>query len=198
MKKQMLLTGFNFIMISLIVIFAACGKKSNDTAKEVSDNTVQQFDMTDKPYDIEAENLSRQYGPKVAISMAQLQRGLEFAEANGIEKLIEVLNNPKDPRRSRFVQGDYYIWIFKTDYKSNAIVVAHPINKAINNRDFFEIKDASGKTFIKDIIRVTATKGRGWVQYSWAHPRLMKAMDKLTFSEKFGDYILNDGFYLHD
>lgn len=198
MNKLRLFAACLIIYIGLVVVFAACGKKDNDTEKDGSTNAFQQIDMSEKPYDIEAENLSKQYGRKVAITKAQLKRGVEFAEANGVEKLIEILNNPDDPGRSRFVEGDYYIWIFKTDYRSNAIVVAHPVNKAINNRDFFEIKDAAGKTFMKDIVRLSAVKGGGWVTYSWAHPRLKKAMDKLTYSVKMGDYVLNDGFYLHD
>lgn len=197
MNKNIIYSFLNITVILLFAFMLSCGR-TDDSDQASSGSGIIQFDMSDKPYDAEAENLSKQYGDKVAIARSQLRRALDFAEANGIEKLIEVLNNPKDPRRSRFVDGDFYVWIFKTDYRSNAIVVAHPINKAINDRDFFEIKDAAGKTFMKDIIRITAVRGRGWVAYSWAHPRLKKAMDKLTFSEKFGDYILNDGFYLHD
>lgn len=188
----------NIVSFMAIILFLVSCGKSEESDNPVAGTTNQQFDMTDKPYDAEAEKLSLNYRQKSAAVLAQLNRGIEYAEANGIEKLIEILKNPDAPGRSRFVQGDYYIWIFKTDFKTTAVVVAHPINKAINDRDFFEIKDADGKLFIKDIMRITATKGKGWVSYSWAHPRLKKAMPKLTYSVKFGDYILSDGFYLED
>lgn len=194
--KRSLLFSVLYMSVLAVIILTSCSKEESD--KTSSSNNAQQFDMSDKPYDAEAEKLAKSYRQKSAVAVAQLQRGVEFAEANGIEKLIEILKNPDAPGRNRFVQGDFYIWIFKTDFKTTAIVVAHPINRAINDRDFFEIKDADGKLFIKDIIRITAGKGKGWVSYSWAHPRLKKAMPKLTYSVKFGDYILSDGFYLDD
>lgn len=170
MKIRKLLLGLNLTFIAIVLLITSCSK-SEDAEKSGKGVSTQQFDMSDKPYDAEAEKLSMQYKQKSATAIAQLNRGIEFAEANGIEKLIEILKNPGAPGRSRFVQGDYYIWIFKTDFKTTAVVVAHPINKAINDRDFFEIKDADGKLFIKDIMRITAGKGKGWVSYSWAHPR---------------------------
>lgn len=194
--KRSLLFSILYMAVFAVIILVSCSKEDSD--KTSASNNVQQFDMSDKSYDTEADKLAKSYKQKSAIAVAQLQRGVEFAETNGIEKLIEILKNPDAPGRNRFVQGDFYIWIFKTDFKTTAIVVAHPINSAINDRDFFEIKDADGKLFIKDIIRITAGKGKGWVSYSWAHPRLKKAMPKLTYSIKFGDYILSDGFYLDD
>lgn len=197
MKTDKLLLALNLTFIAIVLLITSCSK-SEDAEKAGTGIVTQQLDMSDKPYDAEAEKLAMQYKQKSATAIAQLKRGIEFAETNGVEKLIEILKNPDAPGRSRFVQGDYYIWIFKTDFKTTAVVVAHPINKAINDRDFFEIKDADGKLFIKDIMRITAGKGKGWVSYSWAHPRLKKAMPKLTYSVKFGDYILSDGFYLED
>jgi len=191
---------FSFLIISLTVISSGCNNHDNNSGKvQIAETeTVQQFDAGEKPYDKEAERLAVKYSQKAAIAQAQMKRGIDFARANGIDKLIEILKNPDDPRRSSFVSGDYYIWIIKTDYKSRAVIAVHPINKAITDRDFFGIKDASGKLFIHDIIRVMSYRGKGWTTYKWAHPRLKKAMDKLTYSERFDDYVLNDGFYLKD
>ena len=197
-KVQVLTAGIFSFFIAAFFCFTACGKEEIDTDTVNSADTVQHFDTSDKPYDMEAENLAASYKKKSAAAMAQLQRAMDFAGANGIEKLIGILNNPDDPRRGSFVSGNNYVWIFKTDFRSTAVVVAHPINRAIKDRDFLGIKDADGKLFIKDIIRITSVKGKGWVTYSWSHPVYKKAMAKLTFSQKLGDYIICAGFYLDD
>jgi len=186
------------LLVALFVIAAACKDRQQNGNDEQPADSRQLLETEEKPADREAEALASKYGKKSAIVIAQLRRGVDFARANGVEKLIEVLKNPDDQRRASFVSGNYYIWIFRTDFKSNAIVIAHPINKAIENRDFFAIKDADGKMFMKDIIRMANYKESGWVLYKWAHPSTMKAEAKLTYFYRIGDYILNDGFYLKD
>lgn len=187
-----------FAVICILISIISCKNNDNNEGLEQAGSDMQQLETGEKPIDLEAEKLAAKYGSKSAFTVAQLKRGIAFAESNSVEKLIDILKNPADPRRKNFVSGDYYIWIFKTDFKSNAIVVAHPINKAIENRDFFEIKDADGKLFMKDIVRIALYKGEGWVSYKWAHPKTLKAEDKLTYFYRMGDYILNDGFYLKD
>jgi len=185
-------------MILLIILPSGCKKQELNTDKNNGTDTLQLVESGERPYDKEAEELAAKYHQKSAIALAQLQRGIDFAKANGIEKLIEILKNPKDPQWGKFVSGDYYIWIIRSDFKSNAIVDVHPINKAINGRDFFGIKDAEGKMFIKDILRILSYKEAGWVSYKWTHPKYKKVMDKMTCSQRFNDYVLNDGFYLKD
>lgn len=180
-----------------IICFIGC-KKNEATLADKTSNTEAQVVLSEKQIDREAEREAKKYPRKAEIAIAQLQRGYDFAKENGVEKLIEVLQNHNDPRRKQFVSGDYYIWIIKTDFKESAVIVAHPINKAIETRDFYTIKDADGKEFIKDIVRIATFKGEGWVSYKWAHPIKKKAMDKLTYLRRIGDYILNDGFYLKD
>jgi len=201
MKIILFQLGMNFMIFSLMIIPAGCNRHDTDTAdtgKNRTAGTLQMPDTGEKPYDKEADQLALRYQQKSVLSVSQLKRGADFVRIHGVEKLIEILQNPDDPRRSNFVSGDFYIWIMKTDFKSKAIISVHPINKAITGRDFLDIKDADGKEFIKDIIRIILYKEKGWVSYKWAHPRLKKAQEKLTYFEKINDYVLCDGFYLKD
>lgn len=198
MKNVFRLLSIVCFIFSLTALPSGCNKDDTGSDKNRTEVSQQQFDTGEKPYDKDAEMLAGKYKEKSAIAIAQLKRGVDFARANGVEKLIDILKNPSDPRRGSFVSGDFYIWILKTDFKSNAIVSVHPINKAINDRDFFQIKDADGKMFIKDILRIASYKDKGWVSYKWAHPKKKKAMEKLTYFVKINDYVLNDGFYLKD
>ena len=188
----------DFLIFSLIFIPAGCNNHDTGTDKNQHVDIQPQLETGAKPYDTDADQLASRYPGKTAIVLAQLKRCTDFASANGIEKLMDVLKNPDDPRRNSFVSKDFYVWILKTDYKSKAVIEVHPINKAITGRDFLEIKDADGKAFIKDILRIVSYKEKGWVSYKWAHPRLKKAQEKLTYSVRFNDYILSDGFYLKD
>jgi len=198
MKSVINFLCINFLVILMLTSVFSCKDRQNEVPSDQPADTAGELETGEKPIDREAEEMALRYSKKTAIAMAQLKRGVAFAEANGIEKLVEVLKNPRDPRRSNFVSGDYYIWIFRSDFKTNAVVIAHPINKAIENRDFFAIKDADGKLFIKDMLRIANYKGKGWVSYKWAHPKTMKAEAKLTYLYRMGDYILSDGFYLND
>ena len=161
MKKMKKLYSIISGLLCTMICFSACDKKEVDLT-DVRPDIPEQVVPGEKPIDKEAEILAKRYQHKAAIVMMQLQRGYDFAKTNGVEKLVDVLKNQKDPRRKLFVAGDYYIWIIKTDFRTNAIVVAHPINRAIENRDYFDIKDADGKLFIKDILRLTSHKEKGW------------------------------------
>ncbi len=199
MKIIFRLTCFGFMVLSLLFIPAGCGSHETDKVNDQHETVSKKFDTGEQPYDIKAEKSAAGYPQKSALALSQLQKGRDFAKAHGIETLIEILKNPDDLRRNSFISKNCYIWIIKTDYNSKAIIEVHPINKAITGRDFLEIKDSDGKEFIKDILRIVLYKGKGWVSYKWAHPRLKKAQEKLTFVEKYDDrYILCDGFYLKD
>jgi cytochrome c len=57
------------------------------------------------------------------------------------------------------------------------------------------MKDANGKTIIKDFIDLVNNKGSGWVEYSWPNPITKNVELKSSYIVKVGDILLGAGIY---
>jgi len=145
---------------------------------------------------LEAEKLAEASMGKSARTKALIQFSLNYLNKNGREKTLDAIDNPRNPDHKRFVDGEYYIWVFQTDFNNKATVVAHSVNTTLRGKEWYDVKDSDGKQFFHDIIRICKNKGEGWVLYRWAHPKYKKAMPKLTYFKKVGDLVFNNGFYL--
>ena len=62
----------------------------------------------------------------------------------------------------------------------------------------FELKDADGKLFIQEFIRMSREKGAGWVDYKWSNPTTKKVEPKSTYVKRMdgSEYFLGCGIYL--
>ena len=101
-----------------------------------------------------------------------------FYKTNGREKLLSELNNPK----GRFVKGEIYV--FALDMKGIGLA---NINPKLVGKDQFELKDADGKYFFKEMINVAKTKGNGWVNYKWTNPISKKIEAKTVYLQRIDD-----------
>ena len=127
-----------------------------------------------------------------------IQFTINYLEKNGREKTFDAITNHANPDHKKFIDGEFYIWVFQTDYINKAIVVAHAVNPTLKGREWYDTKDPDGKLFFHDILRIAKNKGEGWVLYRWAHPKYKKAMPKVTYFKKSGDIVFNNGFYLDE
>jgi signal transduction histidine kinase len=149
-----------------------------------------------KPYDFEAEKAGELSKEKSARTKALIQFAFKYMEKNGVEKTLDAIDNPKNRDHKKFIDGDYYIWVFQTDFKRKATVVAHAVNSTLKGKEWYDVKDPDGKQFFHDIVRISKHKGEGWVLYRWAHPVSKKALPKVTYFRKSGDLVFNNGYYL--
>lgn len=75
-------------------------------------------------------------------------------------------------------------------------MLSHGANVKMVGQDHLELKDASGKAFVKEMVEVAKTKGSGWVEYQWTHPQTKKVQPKVTYLQKMdGDYYVGCGMY---
>ena len=188
----MRLSFINIFLSFLIITFFSCKKETpvQDTVKEV---VVEQAVM---PYDAEAEKAGEASKDKAARTKNLVQFALNYMQKNGREKTLDAIDNPKNRDHKKFIDGEYYIWVFQTDYEKQAIVAAHAINPTLKGKEWFDTKDPDGKLFFHDIVRIAKNKGEGWVLYRWAHPETKKATPKVTYFKKSGDLVFNNGFYI--
>ena len=96
-----------------------------------------------------------------------------------------------EDKRGGFVRGDYYLWVMDT----KGIVRSHAANPKARNVDYAGLKDASGKHFIQDLLRIATERGKGWIDYQWQHPVSKRTEPKSTYFERTGDLIVLCGIY---
>jgi len=90
-----------------------------------------------------------------------------------------------------FVQDQLYIYVLSSAGK----MLAHGINDKFVGIDFSGVKDSNGKAFIKEILDLANSKGSGWVEYIWYHPRRKLALPKMAYFEKIDDVIICSAVY---
>ncbi len=106
---------------------------------------------------------------------ALAEKAMAFYKANGREKAIAEFNNPK----GQFVKGDLYVVLQGFD----GVLLANGGNQKIVGQNHLELKDPTGKFFVKEQIE-TAKKGGGWMTYSWVNPVTKKIGTKKAWIQK--------------
>jgi cytochrome c len=96
-----------------------------------------------------------------------------------------------DTQNKQFHDRDLYIFV----YDLKGVCVAHGNNPKMVGKDLSQMKDANGKTIIKDFIDLVNNKGSGWVEYSWPNPITKNVELKSSYIVKVGDILLGAGIY---
>lgn len=108
-----------------------------------------------------------------------VKKGIAYLKANGPEKSYAAFNDPQ----GQFVDRDLYLFVFDMTGKT----LAHGANKKLLDKNLIALKDADGKTFIKEFVDVANTKGKGWIDYKWPHPQTKAIEGKSSYVEKLPD-----------
>lgn len=116
-----------------------------------------------------------------------VRKAADYLKANGRAKLIDAVN-VKD---GEFHKGELYVFV----YDDKATILAHPVNPKLVGRNTFDLPDAGGKFYRKDIVEMAKTKGTGWVDYKYKNPVSGKVEDKTSFLLMAQDVILVAGVY---
>jgi signal transduction histidine kinase len=116
-----------------------------------------------------------------------VDEGAAFMQANGKEKALAEMNNPK----GKFVKGELYIFV----YDFSGTVLAQPFNPKLVGKNVMEVPDADGKFFRKEIIELAKSKGQGWVDYKYKNPASNKIEHKTAYIRKVNDVVLGCGTY---
>lgn len=123
--------------------------------------------------------------PKKAVDW--VERAKAFHAAAGKEIALAEFTNP----RGQFVQNQQYIFVLDLD----GVMLAHGMNQLFVGKNFMEVKDSAGKTFIREIVASAREKGAGLTEYNWSDPVTKKSLPKIVYFEKVGDMIICCGTY---
>ena len=105
------------------------------------------------------------------------------------ERLKDIVN------ATRYSKTGYF-WINDLD----AVVLIHPINPKLNNKDMHEYKDPNGKQIFKEFADIAKKDKEGFIDYVWPKPGFDKPQLKVSFVKLFAPYnwVIGTGEYVEN
>ncbi len=94
-------------------------------------------------------------------------------------------------RNGKFFDRDMYIVV--VDLAGTRLV--HGQNPKLVGKTYVDAVDVDGKAYGKDVMRIAAGPGTGWVSFMFKDPITGKVLPKENYVEKAGDYIYLSGVY---
>jgi len=148
-------------------------------------------------FEEEAANLTRAVGAFKTDRGEARERAIAFVK-KGIAHLRgrdrEAAFADFERRGGNFIDGDYYLWVCDV----NGIVRCNGSNPKSRNQNHADLKDADGKLFIREVLRIAGERGKGWVDYQWRNPLSKQVEPKSTYFERTEDLIVLCGIYRID
>ena len=106
------------------------------------------------------------------------------ALVNSAAALIESKGKDAFPefkkKDSKWYSGKTYVFV--DDMKGTVLV--NPPSPEIEGKNLIDMKDAKGKSLIREFIKTANTKGSGWVDYWWPKPGEDKPSKKISYIKK--------------
>jgi len=127
------------------------------------------------------------YGQSVEEAKAFVQKAIAFYKKTGKAIAMAEFTNPKGP----FIQGDMYVFVLNL----KGTLLAHGVNEKYIGKDFIDVKDSDGRSFVKEIVDVANAKGQGIADYKWYNPKTKEDLQKEVYFEKVDDVIICSGIY---
>ncbi|CAG0993033.1 partial Methyl-accepting chemotaxis protein, partial [Rhodocyclaceae bacterium] len=92
--------------------------------------------------------------------------------------------------------GNEYFWL--NDSRNRMLM--HPIRPDLDGKDLSDFKDAKGKLFFNEFIRIVEKDGAGFLDYYWAKPGSDKPVEKISYVKGFQpwNWIIGTGIYIED
>ena len=120
-------------------------------------------------------------------AVALVKKAVSFYKANGPEKLIEEVSNPK----GQFVDGAFYVFAMDQD----VVMLAHPHNASLIGQPQVAVKDVDGKYMTREMMEIANSKGSGWIDYRFKNPKTSEIAAKSTYFELSDGIIIACGVY---
>jgi cytochrome c len=116
---------------------------------------------------------------------AMAEHAASFLKSNGVEKALAAFNQGSDGFKDR----DLYVFV----YDNEGVCLAQNVNLAMVGKNLIGLKDADGKSLIRDFL---AIKDAAWVDYVWKNPQTQQIQPKSSYIVRVGNYILGVGAYV--
>lgn len=120
-------------------------------------------------------------------AVALVKEAARYLKDNGKEKAFAEFSK----QDGHFVNGELYVVATGLD----GMVLAHGANARMIGKNIRDIKDADGKLFVQEQIKVVTAKGSGWVNFRWSNPVTKVIEPKTVYVERVDDLLLGSGVY---
>ena len=118
-------------------------------------------------------------------AVALVKKAVALYKSEGKAKALAAYLDPS------FQPKDLFVLVHDT----KGVVVQHPKNPALNGKDNIAGKDADGKPFIADMVRIAQEKGSGWVDYKVINAQTKNPEQKSLYFERADDLIIGAGIF---
>ena len=118
-----------------------------------------------------------------------LDQAVRLMEEKAPAEAFAAFNHSK----GAFVKNDLYVFVVGRD----GIMHAHGgAPEGLVGMQVQDLRDASGKALIREILEVAPAKGSAEVQYVWLNRVSNRVEDKTALVRKVGDYVVAVGYYV--
>ena len=119
-----------------------------------------------------------------------LNKAVVYLREHPAEKAYAAFNNQK----GRFVKDDLYVFVFDLD---TGIMHAHGGSpEGLVGMNVLDLRDASGKLLIREMVEVAKTKGNGSVDYVWLNRKTNHLESKTSLLQRVGSNVVAVGYYI--
>lgn len=115
---------------------------------------------------------------------AMAEKAAALLKAEGKDKAFPAFNTD-----AQFKDRDLYVFVVD----NAGVTVAHGANAGLIGKNLMEVRDPSGKQFVKEMTQVT---DRGWIDYVWQNPASKKVEPKRSYVIREGDVVVGVGAYV--
>ena len=118
-------------------------------------------------------------------AVAMVKKAVAYLDKNGEEKAIAEFNN----RAGMFVDRDLYIVVHDMQGK----VLANSALPRMVGKNIMDLKDADGKAFIRERIKMLATANSGWIDFKWPNSVSKEIEGRSVYFAKDKNLVLTCG-----
>jgi signal transduction histidine kinase len=104
-------------------------------------------------------SINSAYAGSDAEIVAMVEKAAAMFKEKGKDYTLKVIGSLEGPFRKQ----EMYVFAVAFD----GTTLAHPVNKGLEGKNVLDMKDAKGKLFMQEFIKVAKDPGSGWVEYSW-------------------------------
>jgi cytochrome c len=119
-----------------------------------------------------------------------LDQAVAYLQTHPAETAYAAFNNQK----GRFVKNDLYVFVFDLD---TGIMHAHGGRpEGLVGLNVTDLRDASGKALIREMMEVAKLQGSGSVEYLWLNYRINHLETKNSLLKRVGNNVVAVGYYV--
>src|SRR5574344_1069128 len=189
--KLLILSIATIVLISIIIAIDSIYSLksfSSETIEKYKEEAYHQRTSVEKVKIEVEEELKKQTMFLFSILEAEYEKNKNILSKDALqERLKDIVN------ATRYSKTGYF-WINDLD----AVVLIHPINPKLNNKDMHEYKDPNGKQIFKEFADIAKKDKEGFVDYVWPKPGFEQPQEKASFVKLFKPYnwVIGTGEYV--